>query len=123
MAGGSSTSPGTPRRFRGDQLEAALLEIAPRRCATARPRGRSTARRDDRYKFLQMVDVRGQGRLRALLGRPASWSTCAAITSGWYQVPVLYVWHDLCGAGEVGDGNGNGVPEPRTRAVGGRASA
>ena len=24
------------------------------------------------------------------------------ISSGWWQVPVLYAWHDLGGAGEIG---------------------
>ena len=34
------------------------------------------------------------------------------ITSGWWQVPVLYVWHDLCGAGEIGTATATACREP-----------
>ena len=32
------------------------------------------------------------------------------LTSGWYQVPVLYVWNDVVTVGALnGNGNGNGT--------------
>ena len=35
---------------------------------------------------------------------------CRVLTSGWYQVPVLYVWNDVVVAGALnGQANGNGA--------------
>ena len=56
--------------FRGDELEAALAEIAP---VALRYGARSYAvyrYRDDRYKFLQMAEFERKDRLGALLDGP-----------------------------------------------------
>ena len=80
--------------FRGDELEAALAEIAPvamRYGATAYSVYRS---RDDRYKFLQTATFENK------LDWERYWNGPEFIQwrekySSWYQIPVLYVWHDM----------------------------
>ena len=57
--------------FRADAFErGAQRGRRRRRCATARAPTRSTAARDDRYKFQQLAALRGAPRLGTLLGRP-----------------------------------------------------
>ena len=111
MAGGFVHIPWYATALRGDRLEAVLLDTsaaALRYGATSWQVHRS---RDDRYKLLQMVAFDSKEDFeRWWAGREMV--DMRVITSGWWQVPVLYVWHDLCGAGQIGDGNGNGVPEP-----------
>lgn len=80
--------------FRGDKLEAALRElsaIAPRYGAT----GYSVYRgRDDRYRFLQMLNFeRKLDFERYWAGR--EFTEFRTVCSGWFQVPVVYAWHDL----------------------------
>ena len=58
------------------------------RCATARRSYAVYRSRDDRYKFLQIVGVREQDRLRALLVRPRVHRLPRRSASSWYQVPV-----------------------------------
>jgi hypothetical protein len=84
--------------FRGDQLEAALADVAavaPRYGATHYAVYRS---RDDRYKFLQVADF------EAKLDFERYWHgeefvAFRAVCSSWYQVPTLYVWHDVVTVG------------------------
>ena len=110
MAGGFVHIPWYATALRGDKLEAVLLDIG-RRAALRRDRWQVHRSRDDRYKLLQIVAFDSKEDFeRWWAGREMV--DMRVITSGWWQVPVLYVWHDLCGAGEIGDGNGNGVPEP-----------
>jgi hypothetical protein len=86
--------------FRGDQLEAALAEIAPvalRYDATAHAVYRY---REDRYKFLQMATFESK------VDFDRYWQGQEFIDfrvqcQGWYQVPVVYAWTDLIAAGEV----------------------
>jgi hypothetical protein len=80
--------------FRGDKLAAALEEIAPlalRYGATEYAVYRS---RDDRYKFTQMATFEDKLDFeRYWYGDDFSqWRTDR---TGWFQVPVVYVWHDL----------------------------
>jgi hypothetical protein len=86
--------------FRGDKLETALADIVPvalRYGATDYSLHRS---RDDRYKFLQTASFPDK------LSWQRYWEgeefiEFRATCSSWYQVPVIYVWHDLVVAGAL----------------------
>jgi hypothetical protein len=94
--------------FRGDQFEAALEEIsalAMRYGATEYALYRS---RDDAYKFLQLATFETKMEFERYWNGE-EFSTWRGDYSGFYTVPVLYVWHDLIvrgGIGELGVGNG-----------------
>ena len=100
MAAGSVHIPWYATAFRGDDLEAALNDIAaiaPRYGAIDYAVYRS---RDDRYKFLQVVGFQTKDDWeRYWYGD--DFSDWRARYSGWYQVPVLYVWHDVTAQGAV----------------------
>ena len=100
MAAGSVHVPWYATGFRGDDLESALNEIAAaalRYGATDYAVYRS---RDDRYKFLQTASFPGKADWeRYWYGDQfVDWR---AEHSSWYQVPVLYVWHDVTAQGSV----------------------
>jgi quinol monooxygenase YgiN len=84
--------------FRGDQLAAALSEIAP---VALRYGARSYSvqrSRDDGYKFLMMVEFESKLDWERYWNGPEFNDWRAEFTS-WYQIPVLYVWHDLVAQG------------------------
>jgi len=79
--------------FRGDKLAAAIAEVsafAPRYGATQYRVHRS---RDDAYKFVQMVWFDSKLDWERYWEGPEM-TAMRARCSGWYQVPVLYVWHE-----------------------------
>lgn len=86
--------------FRGDSLQEALERIAPlalRYGATDYAVYRS---QDDRCKFLQTAYFEDK------LPWERYWSGDELVRwrtqhSGWFQVPVLYVWHDLVDSGAL----------------------
>jgi hypothetical protein len=96
--------------FRGDQFEAALEEIsalAMRYGATEYALYRS---RDDAYKFLQLATFESKMEFERYWNGE-EFSTWRGDYSGFYTVPVLYVWHDLvvrAGIAELESG-----PRPR----------
>jgi hypothetical protein len=80
--------------FRADKLEAALVEIssiAPRYGATGYAVYRA---RDDRYKFLQMLNFEDKLDFERYWYGP-EFNDFRIVCSGWYQIPILYGWHDL----------------------------
>jgi hypothetical protein len=80
--------------FRADKLEAALVEIssiAPRYGATGYAVYRA---RDDRYKFLQMLDFEHKLDFERYWNGP-EFNDFRIVCSGWFQIPILYGWHDL----------------------------
>jgi hypothetical protein len=98
--------------FRGDAFEQALGQIAPlalRYGATSWGIHRS---RDDRYRFLQISAFESK------LDWERYWygddfATWRQEYSGFYQVPVLYVWHDLVAGGALDPAANGGVsPAP-----------
>jgi hypothetical protein len=99
--------------FRGDKLAAALAEVTPlaaRYGATAWTVHRS---RDDRYMFVQTLTFEDKADWeRYWYGEDMQ--RMRATSSGWYQVPLAYVWHDVIvegrGANGSGDGNGGEIP-------------
>lgn len=86
--------------LRKDKLADALAGIAPvalRYGATSYAVHRS---QDDRYKFLQMAEFERKAEWEAYwLGQ--EFTDFRVLTSSWYQVPVVYVWHDLVVAGTL----------------------
>lgn len=93
--------------FRADTLEAALTDVA----AVALRYGARTyslyRSRDDRYKFLQMAEFEDKADWERYWSGPEM-TEFRVLTSGWYQVPVLYVWNDLVVSGAL-NGHGNGA--------------
>ena len=98
MAAGSVHVPWYATGFRANGLEEALGKIAPialRYGATDFAVHRS---RDDRYRFIQMATFTSKDDWeRYWYGDEfVSWR---AAHSSWYQVPVLYAWHDVTAQG------------------------
>ncbi len=94
--------------LRGDALERALLDVsntALRYGATGWQLHRS---RDDRYRLLQMIDFEAKDDLERWWNGQEM-IDFRVVTSGWWQVPTLYVWHDRCGSGSVATVGGNGA--------------
>jgi hypothetical protein len=88
--------------LRGDQLAAALEEIAPlalRYGATEYGVHRS---RDDTYKFLQMAYFPNKTDWERYWNGP-EFNSFREAYSSWYQVPVLYVWNDVVLKGSLED--------------------
>jgi hypothetical protein len=86
--------------FRGDRFQAALEEIAPlalRYGATDYAVYRS---RDDAYKFLQLATFENKVDFDRYWNGE-EFSLWRADYTGWYTVPVLYVWHDLVASGSL----------------------
>ena len=93
-----STSPGTRRSSAADRFAEALEEIAPlalRYGATSYAVYRS---RDDFYKFVHTVDFDEKIQWERYWNGP-EFSDWRAEYTSWYQVPVLYVWHDIVASG------------------------
>jgi hypothetical protein len=86
--------------WRADKFAIALGDIAPialRYRATDYAVHRS---RDDRYKFLQMASFEEKTDFeRYWYGE--EFATWRADYASWFQVPVVYVWHDLVLAGSL----------------------
>jgi quinol monooxygenase YgiN len=109
MAAGVVHVPWYATLFRGDKFEAALGEIAPvalRYGATDYAVYRS---RDDAYKFLQMSTFADHDAWTSYWYGP-EFNHFRAVHSGWYQVPIVYAWHDLVYTGEI-------APEPANAEV------
>jgi hypothetical protein len=98
MAAGSVHIPWYATLFRGDQLGAALNEIAPVALRYGAVDYNVFRSRDDRYKFLQTVTFDSKADWERYWMSPEFNDWRAEFTS-WYQVPVLYVWHDLIAHG------------------------
>ena len=93
--------------FRGDTFEAALELIAPLAIRYGATDFRVYRSRDDRYKFLHAVDFNAKPDWERYWNGPEFTDWRAQYTS-WYQVPVLYVWHDVIVAGHS-EANGEAV--------------
>ena len=86
--------------FRGDQLEAALLEIAPLALRYGASSWRMYRYRDDRYKFLQ------EASFEDALQFERYWNGDDFIDwrvrhSSQFQVPIYPTWVDLAGSGAM----------------------
>ena len=107
MAGGLVTVPWYANVFRGDKLEIALAELVPvaaRYGATAYGLWRGL---DDRYAFQQWAAFPEK------LMWERYWDGEEMVNfriecSSWYQVPLVYHWHDVVVEGSLAAG-GAGV--------------
>lgn len=91
--------------FRGDKMQAGLVEIAPvalRYGATAYAVHRN---RDDTYKFLQTATFASKSDWERYWGGP-EFTRFRTEMSSYYQVPVLYSWNDVVTEGGL---NGDDV--------------
>ena len=86
--------------FRGDDMEAALQELAPLSTRHGATRYMVFRSRDDRYKFLMSIEFPDKSGWDAFWFSP-EFTEMRAACSGWYQVPLLYTWADLVSVGEV----------------------
>lgn len=86
--------------LRHDKLAAALTGIAP---VALRYGARSYAvyrSNDDRYKFLQTAEFEHKRDWERYWNGP-EFIDFRVLTSSWYQIPVLYVWHDVITSGTL----------------------
>ncbi len=100
MAAGVVHLPVYATGFRGDDIAAALAQIAAISTRYGATRYEVFRSRDDRYKFLLVVDFEGKADWDAYWFGP-EFTEWRAACSGWYQVPLLYVWNDLVTRSEV----------------------
>ena len=100
MAAGVVHLPVYATGFRGDDIEAALQQIAPISTRYGATKYEVFRSRDDRYKFLLAVDFENKADWEAYWFGP-EFTEMRAACSGWYQVPLLYVWNDRVADGAV----------------------
>jgi hypothetical protein len=90
--------------FRGDKFEEALLEIAPLALRYGARDFQVYRSRDDRYKFLHASTFETKLEWERYWNGP-EFIQWREKYSSWYQIPVLYVWHDMIisGASELAE--------------------
>ncbi|HXR29439.1 MAG TPA: hypothetical protein VN772_07645, partial [Solirubrobacteraceae bacterium] len=86
--------------FRGDQLQAELERVSALSVRYGATHYAVYRGRDDRYKFLQVMSFDDH------LDWERFWNGPEMIdfriyAQGWFQVPILYGWHDLVCEGEA----------------------
>ena len=102
MAAGAVHLPFYATGFRGDDLEAALGQLAPIALRYGATRYELWRSRDDRYKFLMSIDLESKGDWDAFwFGE--EFTDFRAACSGWFQVPLLYAWQDIVAVGQVSE--------------------
>ena len=116
MAAGTVHIPWYATVFRGDKFAEALEEIAPVALRYGATEQRVYRSQDDTYKFLQIATFERKVDFeRYWYGE--EFGDFRARHSSWYQVPVVYVWHDLVSQNAIvgpalepaADGGGNGA--------------
>jgi len=86
--------------FRGDDLAAALAELAPISLRYGATRYDVHRSRDDRYKFLMAIEFEHkQDWDRFWFGE--EFTDLRASCSSWFTVPLLYVWNDTVSSGQL----------------------
>ena len=98
MAIGTVHIPWYATFFRGDKFADALEEIAPLALRYGAKDYAVYRSRDDGYAFLQTVTFEDKLDWARYWNGP-EFSDWRAKYTSWYQVPVLYVWHDVVAAG------------------------
>ena len=100
MAGGIVHLPVYATGFRGDDIEAALQQLAPISLRYGAKRYEVFRARDDRYKFLFYMEFDDHADWDAFwFGE--EFTDWRASCSSWYTVPLLYAWQDTVAIGEV----------------------
>ena len=103
MAGGGGVVqiPWYATLFRGDKFEVALMEIAPVALRYGATDFEVYRARDDRYKFLQLATFESKLDFERYWQGEEFVSWRADYTS-WFQVPVIYGFHDRVIHGTLG---------------------
>ncbi len=86
--------------FRGEKLERALEDVTATSLRYGATEWSLHRSKDDRYKILQIVGFTNKTEFERWWQGPEM-IQFRAITSGWYQVPLVYTPHDLVGGGRV----------------------
>ena len=100
MAGGVVHLPIYATGFRGDDVEASLQQLAPMSLRYGARRYEVFRSRNDRYSFLLAIEFDDKGDWEAFWFGEEFTDWRISCTS-WYQVPLLYVWHDLVAVGQI----------------------
>jgi hypothetical protein len=79
--------------FRGDKLAAAVSEVSALALRYGATQYRVHRSRDDAYKLVQMIWFDSKLDWERYWEGPEM-TALRTRCSGWYQVPVLYVWHE-----------------------------
>ena len=95
--------------FRGDKLAAAVSEAAAAAIRYGATEYKVHRSRDDRYRILQMVWFESR------LDWERYWEGPEMLALrthhvGWYQVPVIYAWHDELVQDAIEPAPANGAP-------------
>ena len=98
MAAGVVHIPWYATLFRAERFATALQEIAPVALRYGANDYHVYRSRDDGYKFLHVVSFEDKLDWARYWEGPEFIDWRAKYTS-WYQVPVLYVWHDVISSG------------------------
>ena len=86
--------------FRGDDIEAALQQLAPISLRYGATRYEVFRSRDDRYKFLTSFDFDDKGDWDAFwFGE--EFTDMRVACSSWFTVPLLYNWQDSVAIGAL----------------------
>ncbi len=86
--------------FRGDDLEAALQQLAPISVNYGATRYDVYRSRDDRYKFLMAIEFDDKVQWEAFwFGE--EFTNMRAACSSWFTVPLLYNWYDTISSGAL----------------------
>jgi hypothetical protein len=97
--------------FRGDDLEAAVSQIAP---IALRYGARDYAvyrSHEDRYRILQMATFETKREFEAYWFGD-EFTEMRAACSSWYQVPLVYGWSDLLVSGALDEPQTSVIGEP-----------
>jgi quinol monooxygenase YgiN len=86
--------------FRGDKLAAALAEIAPVALRYGASSYAVYRANDDLYKFLQTASFENKADWDGYWNGP-EFTRFRTLAVSWYQVPVLYAWHDVVAEGAM----------------------
>ncbi len=101
--------------FRADRLEEALAELTPLSVRYGASAYSLYRNRDDRYKVQQIIHFDSKKEWETFWNGP-EFTRFRTLTSGWWQVPILYVWHDVVAFGEgpkdPAELTGSGAPAP-----------
>ncbi len=99
--------------FRGDKLQAALEEIAPLAGRYGATHYEVLRSREDSYRFRQAATFDDKLDFDRYWYGP-EFIRFRAVCSGWFQVPVVYEWHDRAAYGVL---DANGTPWPEAAAT------
>lgn len=86
--------------FRGDEVAAALEQLAPISLRYGATRYEVFRSDDDRYKFLLAIDFDDHGDWDAFWFGP-EFTDWRIACSSWFTVPLLYSWQTLVTRGEL----------------------